>query len=121
MTVVVFVVVVIVTGLVTCGVSGCGGGGFGPAYAPTRAQVGLLAAGVTLLPLACWALRRRRRAVQALAGVAAVVLGAALAMLVLGLGPDGCPTGQTRATVGPQGFEPGSSTCSADRDAEPRR
>lgn len=120
-TVVVFVVVVIVTGLVACGVSGCGGGGFGPAYAPTQAQVGLLAAGLTLLPLACWALRRRRRAVRATVGVASVVLGATLAMLVLGLGPDGCPTGQTRATVGPQGFEPGSSTCSADRDAEPRR
>ena len=86
-----------------------------------KSRRGLLAAGLTLLPLACWALRRRRRAVRATVGVASVVLGATLAMLVLGLGPDGCPTGQTRATVGPQGFEPGSSTCSADRDAEPRR
>jgi hypothetical protein len=42
-------------------------------------------------------------------------------MLVLGLGPDGCPQGQARAVTGPEGFDPGSLTCSADRDAVPRR
>lgn len=120
-TVALFVAVVVVTGLVACGVSGCGGGGFGPAYAPAQAQVGLLVAGLTLLPLVAWALRRRRRTVQALALVGAVALGATLAMLLLGLGPDGCPTSQARATTGPGSFDPGSSTCSGDPDAEPRR
>jgi hypothetical protein len=120
-TVALFVAAVVATGLVACGVSGCEGGGFGAVYAPTKAQVGLLAAGLTLVPVACWALRTRRWTLRLPAMVAVVVLGAALAMLVLGLGPDGCPTGQTRATAGPESFHPGALTCSADRDALPRR
>lgn len=120
-TAVVFFAAVRVTGLVACGVSGCGGGGFGPVYAPGAAQVGLLVTGLTLLPLTLWVLRRRPRLVRALAAVAAVVLGAGLAMLLLNLGPDGCPQGQARATAGPEAFDPGSSTCSGDPDAVPRR
>jgi len=116
-----FVAAVVATGLVACGVSGCEGGGFGAVYAPAKAQVGLLVAGLTLSPLAFWALRRRRWILRALAAVGAVVVGATLSILVLGLGPDGCPQGQARAVTGPEGFDPGSLTCSADRDAVPRR
>jgi hypothetical protein len=121
LTVALFAAAALATGFVACGVSGCGGGGFGPAYAPVRAQLGLLVTGLTLLPLALWALRRRGRLARTLAAVAAVVFGTTLSMLLLGLGPNGCPLGQTRATTGPEGFDPGSSTCSADPDAVPRR
>jgi hypothetical protein len=48
-----------------------------------------------------------------------VAAGAVLAMAVLGLGPHGCPLGQSRATAGPDAWSPGSATCSADRDALP--
>ena len=117
----VFTVALLVTGFLACGVSGCGGGGFGPAYAPVQAQVGLLVAGLTLLPLPLLMLRRWRGALRAVAAVATVALGSVLAMLVLGLGPDGCPWGQTQATAGPEAFHPGSRTCSADPHAVPRR
>jgi len=117
--IVVFGVVVVVTGFVACGVSGCSGGGFGPSFAPLQAQVGLLAAGVSLLPLALLGLRGRRRRYQVAGAAAAFGAGSVLAMIVLGLGPNGCPWGQSRATAGAGAFSPGSLTCSADRDAAP--
>lgn len=116
-----FSLAVLVTGFLACGVSGCGGGGFGPAYAPVQAQIGLLVAGLTLLPLALLVLRRWRGALRALAAGATLALGSTLAMLVLGLGPDGCPWDQSRATAGPGAFHPGSRTCSADPHAVPRQ
>lgn len=117
MTVPAYVVVLFVTGLVACGISGCSGGGFGPSFAPRQAQVGLLLAGLVLLPLAWLVLRRLpvRRRLAACAGV--VVCGALLAMTLLGLGPNGCPWGQARAVAGPDAFQPGAATCSSDEDA----
>jgi hypothetical protein len=116
-----FAAAVLATEFVACGVSGCGGGGFGAVYAPAKAQGGLLVAGLTLLPLALWLLRRQRWSLRVLGVSGAVIAGATLAMLVLGLGPNGCPRGQTRAITGAEAFEPGSLTCSADRYAVPRR
>ena len=116
-----FVGTLLVTGFLACGVSSCSGGGFGPVYAPVQAQVGLLVAGLTLLPLVLWLLRRSPRPVQAGVGLAAVLVGAVVAMVLLDLGPNGCPGGQTRATAGPEAVEPGSATCSRDPDAVPRR
>ena len=118
-TVVVFGAVIVVTGVVACGISGCGGGGFGPAFAPAQAQVGLLVAGLSLVPLVWSLLRGRQRVLQVAAAALAVVLGAALAMVVLGLGPNGCPWGQSQALAGDGAFEPGSLTCSGDRNAVP--
>lgn len=114
-----FGVLLFATGFVACGISGCSGGGFGPTFAPRQAQVGLLLAGVALVPLALVAMRGRRRGHRAAGAVAMVAVGSVLAMLVLGLGPNGCPWGQSQARVGPDGFTPGSLTCSADRDAVP--
>ena len=51
-TVVVFVAVVLVTGFVACGLSGCSGGGFGASFSPALAQVGLVSAGVVMVPFA---------------------------------------------------------------------
>ena len=120
-TVVVFAVVVWVTGFLACGVSGCGGGGFGPAYGPVQAQVGIVVAGLTLLPFVLMILGPRRRAVRVLGGAVAVLVGATLAMLVIGLGPNGCPRGETRAIGGPESFNAGSATCSGDPGALPGR
>ncbi|SEP97182.1 hypothetical protein [Microlunatus flavus] len=111
----------LVTGFLACGVSSCTGGGFGPVYSPVEAQVGLLVAGLVPLPLTLWLLRRQAVSTRVLAGAGAVVLGAGLAMAVLGLGPNGCPSGQSRATAGPEAVDPGSATCSRDPDALPRR
>ena len=110
----------VVTGFLACGISGCGGGGFGPVYAPRTAQVGLLVSGLTGLPLALYLLRGRPRMVRAIGAGAAVVVAAGLAMLLLRLGPNGCPWGQSQATAGPDAFTPGSRTCSADRTALPK-
>ena len=106
-----------VTGFLACGVSGCGGGGFGPAFSPTEAQVGLVVSGLVLVPLAVWVLRRHGLLVWLGAGVGTLLLGALLAMALLDLGPDGCPSRQERATAGPGSFDPGSATCSGDRHA----
>lgn len=118
LTAVAYQVVFFVTALLACGVSGCGGGGYGPAYSPVEAQVGLVATGLCLLPLALLVLRRRRPRHRAAGGVAAVVAGALLAMTVLGLSFNGCPPGQSRAVDG-GAISPGSTTCSGDRDALP--
>lgn len=112
-------VLVLVTGLVACGVSGCSGGGFGPAFAPRQAQVGLVLAGVALVPLALVVLTGQPGRRRTLGAAGLVVAGSVLAMLVLGLGPNGCPWGQSQARTGTEGFAPGSLTCSADRDAVP--
>lgn len=109
-----FAAVVALTGLLGCGISGCGGGGFGPAYAPGQAQLGLLLAGGCLAPLAWYLLRPRPVGSRLVAVAVALVLGSALAMALLGLGPDGCPWGQSPATAGPEAFSPGSRTCSGD-------
>ena len=114
-----FLTVLVVTSFLACGISGCGGGGFGPSFSPVEAQVGLLACGVTLLPLTVLMLRGRPRAALALAGTAVVLSGAFLAMAVLDLGPDGCPADQERAVAGAQAWAPGAPTCSADRHAVP--
>ena len=118
-TAVVFGAVVVVTGFLACGISGCGGGGFGPAFAPGQAQVGMLVAGVSLAPLALRLLRNRRRILQGVAAGVTIAAGAALAMVVLGLGPNGCPWGQSQARAGSDAFEPGALTCSGDRNAVP--
>ncbi len=119
LTVVALGIVLVVTGFLACGISGCSGGGFGPSFAPVQAQVGLLFAGLTLLPLTLLGLHGQRRSFQAAGAAVAVVAGALLAMVVLGLGPNGCPVGQSRAVASDEGFSPGSATCSADRDAVP--
>ena len=103
----------VVTGLLACGVSGCSGAGFGPAFAPVQAQVGLLLAGLCLVPLTVVLLRGRRRSAQVVGVVGAVVVGSLLAMVVLRLGPNGCPWGQARASAGPDALSPGSPTCTA--------
>ena len=119
LTVVGFGAMVVITGLVACGVSGCGGAGFGPAFAPVQAQVGLLVAGVSLAPLVWYLLRGRGRFLQGVGVVVAIGVGAALAMVVLRLGPNGCPWGQSQATASGDALEPGSLTCSGDRNAVP--
>ena len=116
-TVVLFVVVVTVTGLAACGVSGCIGGGFGPAFSPREAQVGLLVAGLALVPLTLLLVRGRPRVFRAASLVGAVAVGSVAAMAVLGLGPDGCPWGQSQAISGVGAFTPGALTCSSNRDA----
>ena len=107
-----YVVVLFATGFVACGVSGCSGGGFGPSYAPRQAQVGLLVAGASLVPLALLAVPRG--VLRAPGAVVAFLGGALLAMLLLGLGPHGCPSGLARTTAGADAFSPGSPTCSRD-------
>ena len=114
-----YAVVLLVTGFVACGISGCSGGGFGPAFAPRQAQIGLLVAGLVLLPLTRLVLRRLPAARQAAAAAGVVAAGSFLAMLLLGLGPNGCPWGQTQAVTGADGFDPGAATCSSDDDALP--
>jgi len=108
---------IVITGLVACGVSGCRGGGYGPVFAPVQAQVGLLVVGITLVPLALLLLRGRSLVSRAVAVAGAIAVGSGLAMVVLGLGPNGCPWGQAQATTGTEGFAPGALTCSGDRNA----
>lgn len=119
LSVVLFTAVVFVTGFLACGISGCSGAGFGSSFAPAHAQVGLLVAGISLVPLTLLLLRGRRRLMQAAGAAAGVAAGSVLAMFVLGLGPNGCPWGQSQATTGPGAFSPGSLTCSGDRNARP--
>ena len=114
-TVVLFTAVVAVTRLVACGVSGCGGGGFGPAFSPRGAQIGLLVAGVALAPLTLYLVRGRRPPFRAAVSVGAVAAGSLAAMAVLGLGPNGCPWGQSQTIAGPGAFSPSALTCSSDR------
>ena len=109
----VFVAVLVVTGLLACGVSGCSGAGFGPVFAPVQAQVGLLLAGLCLVPLTVFLLRGRRRSSQVAGVVGAVLVGSLLAMVVLRLGPNGCPWGHARASAGPDALSPGAPTCTA--------
>ncbi len=85
-----------------------------------EAQVGLVVCGGCLVPLAVVLLCGRRRAHRERAGVA-VLAGAAVAMILLQLGPNGCPIGQSRATAGGDAFSPGAPTRSGDRDAVPNR
>jgi hypothetical protein len=118
-TVAVYAALVLVTGFVACGVSGCSGAGFGPAFAPVQAQVGLLSAGLCLVPLAAFLLRGRRRASQVVGVVGAVLIGSLLAMVVLRLGPNGCPWGYSRTAAGPDAFSPGSPTCTAAGEKPP--
>ena len=119
LTVVAYAVVLIVTAFVACGISGCGGGGFGPSFNPVQTQVGLVTAGYVLLPVTPLALHGWPRVARAAGGAAAVLAGGLLAMVLLDLGPHGCPADQTRATAGPEAFEPGKATCSGDDDALP--
>lgn len=116
---VIFGTVVLLTGFAACGVSGCSGAGFGPSFAPVQAQVGLLAAGLSLVPLALVCLSVRGRWWCLIGATLAVVVGSVLAMTLLRLGPDGCPSDQSRATSGAAAFSPGSPTCSGDPDAVP--
>jgi hypothetical protein len=113
-TVVAFGGAVVITCLVACGVSGCGGGGFGPSYAPLQAQLGLLVAGFSLVPLALVLLRGRPRRYQAAGAVGALAVGVVVAMVTLGLGPNGCPWGHSRSLAGTGAFAPGSLTCIPD-------
>lgn len=112
-TVVAFAAVVLVTAFVACGVSGCSGAGFGPAFAPVETQVGLSLAGLCLVPLTAFLMRGRGRAVQVTGVVGAVLVGSLLAMVVLRLGPSGCPWGYSRTVAGPDAYSPGSPTCTA--------
>ena len=112
LTLVVYGLALMVTAFVACGISGCSGGGFGPSFAPRQAQVGLLVAALVPLPLALVllsAVAPPRRATGALLAVAAAGL---LAMLLLDLGPHGCPLAQSRAVD-----SAGEATCSSDHDA----
>ena len=114
-----YIVALVVTRFLACGLSGCGGGGFGPSYGPVEAQVGMQTAGLVLLPVTLFLLHGWPRLAQAAGGAAAVLAGALLAMVLLDLGPDGCPAAQTRATAGPNALSPGEPTCSGDDDALP--
>lgn len=117
-TVVVFGAVVLVTGFLACGVSGCSGAGFGPSFSPVAAQAGLLLAGLSLVPftLVCVS-GRSSRWWPVVAAALAVAGGSLVAMLLLGLGADGCPAGRSRATASSEAFSPGSPTCSGDPEA----
>ncbi|GAA1825884.1 hypothetical protein ACFFOM_12390 [Microlunatus capsulatus] len=106
-----FAAAVVVTGFLACGVSGCSGAGFGPAYAPVQGQIGLVVCGALLVPLAVHLLGGRPHLERVAAELVAGVVGAVLAMALLGLGPDGCPSGQTRARAGAEDFAPGTLTC----------
>ena len=90
----------IVTGFVACGISGCSGGGFGPSYDPRGAQVGIVVTGLTLVPLALLLLPRRVRLGGA---VVTGLVGAVGAMVLLGLGPNGCPLALERTPQGSDG------------------
>ena len=116
-TAVAYVLVLVVTGFVACGISGCSGGGFGPSFAPVQAQVGLVIAGLVPLPATLLLLAEHPWRLRAAGAAASALAGAGTAMVLLGLGPDGCPAGQGRAVTGPDAFQPGVATCSADRDA----
>jgi hypothetical protein len=113
-TVVVYSAVVVVTGFLACGVSGCSGAGFGPVFAPVQAQVGLFSAGLCLVPVTVLLLPERPRGLRVAGAVGAVLVGSLLAMVLLGLGPNGCPWGYSRAVAGPDALSPGSLTCTAD-------
>ena len=93
----------VVTSFVACGISGCSGGGFGPSYDPQGTQIGILVTGLLLVPLALLVAPGRSRSVVA---PAAALVGAVAAMLLLGLGPNGCPVGLERAPD-----ESGGLTC----------
>lgn len=108
-TLVAYVIGLGITGFAACGISGCGGGGFGPAYSPTAAQVTLVTTGLTLVPLAVLVLWNRRPVHRVIGAVLTLVLGAILAMALLGINPSGCTTGTVRTADG--GFTPGSPTC----------
>lgn len=106
-----YVAVLGATAFVACGISGCSGGGYGPTYDPVGAQIGLLIAGLVLLPGALVVLRRQPRATVAAGTTATVVAGSVLAMALLGLAPDGCPQGTAFGTAGPGAFATGEPTC----------
>ena len=108
-------VVLLAVGFLACGISGCSGGGFGPSYSPGQARGALVVAAVVPVPLAFALLRGRRRAVRAAGTAAAAVVAGVLALVLTGLGPNGCPFGQSRAAAGPEAFEAGRTTCSGDR------
>lgn len=118
LTVAAFGFAVLATAFVACGISGCSGGGFGPSFDPVGAQVGLAVCGAVWLPLALLVLRGRPVRDRMLGGLGLVVAAAVLAVALTGVGPSGCPLGQSRATTGPDAFDPGAPTCSADRDAQ---
>ena len=94
----------VVTAFVACGISGCSGGGFGPSYDPQGAQIGIVVTSLALVPLGLLVLPGRHRLVVA-GGTA--LLGAVGAMLLLGLGPNGCPLGLERVPE-----QTGGATCS---------
>jgi len=112
-----YAVLLWITAFVACGISGCSGGGFGTAFSPGQAQVGLLVCGAVLAPLALLLLHRQPRRTQLLGTLVLTVSGTVLAMGLTQLGPNGCPLGQGRATAGPDAFTPGASTCDSDDDA----
>lgn len=120
LTTVAFAILLLVTAFVACGISGCSGGGFGPSFSPRPAQVSLLACGAAFLPLALWLLRGQPLRETVLAAVAMVAAGALLAVALTGVGPNGCPLGQSQTRGGPTAFSPGDLTCSGDRDAVER-
>ena len=97
----------LVTSFVACGISGCSGGGFGPSYDPQGTQIGILVTGLLLVPLALLVVPGRSRYVVAMA---AALAGVVATMLVLGLGPNGCPFGLVRAPEARGGL-----TCTAVR------
>ena len=91
--------------------------GFGPAFSPVEAQVGLLVSGLVPVPLVLLLTIGRRRAVRARTVLTSFVAGAVVATALTGLGPHGCPLDRSRTVRGPSAYEPGSATCSGDRDA----
>ena len=119
LTVAAYGVVLLITAFVACGISGCSGGGFGPSFSPVETQIGLAVAGLVLLPLVVLSLPGWPRLARAAAGAAAVLGGSVLAMVLLDLGPHGCPADQARATVRADAYDAGAATCSGDRAALP--
>jgi len=79
----------------------------------------LLLCGLVLVCLALIVLGRGRRGSHRLiTAVLAFVLGSGLPMLLIGIGPNGCPWGQARAETKP-GYGLIVTTCADDPFAEP--
>jgi hypothetical protein len=115
LTVLAFGIAAIGTSFAACGLFGCDGGK--AAFSPISGQVGLVVCGATLVPFTVLLVADRPLRQIAAAGGASLLVGATLAVVVTGIGPNGCPLGQSRATTQPGAFDAGSLTCSSDRDA----
>jgi hypothetical protein len=102
-----------------CGFSGCWTGT--ESYSPMWGQLGLLVCGLLLVAVAFVVLGRGRSAsLRLVAAAVALVLGSGTAMGHVGIGPNGCPWGETLAQS-QTGSGLNSITCSGDMWAKPSR